>query len=273
MKQSFFYLILLPAILIASCSNGGNIKPKPIDGPSVTLKVMTYNVHHCNPPSKSFGEIEMDTIAGVIKKQNPDVVALQEIDDHTSRSGAFNEAGEIAKKLKMKFYFGKAIDYGGGGYGVAILSKYPLSDVMTFPLPDVAGFTGEVRVLATVKVTFADGKSIRFGCTHLDASSQANRELQIKEIIRISSSESLPFIIGGDFNETPGSNTINLLDSYFTRSCISGCGFTIPVINPIKTIDFIAFRPSDKFKVMEHKVIDERYASDHLPVMTVLNIK
>lgn len=273
MKQSFFYLLLLPAVLMASCSDGCNIKLKPIDVLSDTIKVMTYNVHHCNPPIKSLGEIDIDTIVGVIKKQNPDLVAFQEIDDHTSRSGAFNEAEEIAKKLNMNFYFGKAIDYDGGGYGVAILSKYPISDLMTIPLPAVTGFTGEKRVLATVKVTFPNGKVIRFGSTHLDVTSQANRELQVEEINQVSSSESLPFIIGGDFNEAPGSNTINLLDSYFTRSCISGCGFTIPVINPIKTIDFIAFRPSDKFKVMEHKVIDERYASDHLPVMTVLNIK
>ncbi len=273
MKRSLCYLIMLPALLIASCTVGSNIEAKPIDVSSGTLKVMTYNVHHCNPPTKTAGEIDIDTIAGVIRKQNPDIVALQEIDDHTSRSGAFNEAEEIAKKLNMNFYFGKAIDYGGGGYGVAILSKYPLSNAMTFPLPDVAGFTGEVRILATVNITLPDGKVIRFGCTHLDASSQANRELQIKEIIRISSSESLPFIIGGDFNEEPDNKTIHLLDSFFTRSCITGCGFTIPVDKPTKTIDYIAFRPSANFSVEEHTVIDEKYASDHLPVAVVLNIR
>lgn len=239
-------------------------------GKNGVLRVMTYNVHHCNPPSKSAaGDIDMDTIVGVIKKQNPDLVALQEIDDHTSRSGAFNEAEVMAKKLGMHFYFGKAIDYAGGGYGVAILSKYPLSDMQTIPLPSAEGFKGETRVLALATVTLANGKTLRFGSTHLEVSSGANRDLQIKEINRIAAAEKLPFIIGGDFNSAEGSPVIQTLDQVFTRTC-QQCEPTIPVDRPTKAIDFIAFTKTAPFKVLSHQVIPERYASDHLPVVAEL---
>jgi len=116
-------------------------------------------------------------------------------------------------------------------------------------------------------------KKIVFACTHLDAQkADTNRLLQIKKIAEILQDEKLPVIIAGDFNSTPSGMVINILDKNFTRTC-SDCEFTIPVNNPNKTIDIIAFKPSYKFIVTEHKVIDEKYASDHLPVMAVIKLK
>jgi endonuclease/exonuclease/phosphatase family metal-dependent hydrolase len=80
-------------------------------------------------------------------------------------------------------------------------------------------------------------------------------------------------VIAGDFNAVPSTRIINTLDQYFTRSCMANCGFTIPVINPNKTIDFVAYKPADRFTVTEHKVIDEKYASDHLPVKVILRLR
>lgn len=260
--------------MMASCSKKTDNPPQPepvVPGDFIpgNLRAMTYNIHHCNPPSKG-NEIDLNAVANVIIQQNPDVVALQEVDDHTSRSGAFNQAEEIAKKLGMNYYFGKAINYGGGAYGVAILSKFPLSEMKVNPLPSEPGSDAEARVLATAKVTFPDGKVILFGSTHLDAqSSSVNRELQVREINRIASTESLPFIIAGDFNDSPGSTVIQLLDQKFKRTC-NQCDPTIPATKPTKAIDFIAFAPADGFTVTSHRVIPESYPSDHLPVVATL---
>ncbi len=243
----------------------------PDSAPSA-IRVMSYNVHHCNPPSKP-GLIDIDAIAAAIKLQNPDLVALQEIDVNTKRSGPYNQAGELAKKLGMNFFFGKGIDFEGGEYGVAILSRYPVSEGKVFRLPTVSSTKGEPRVLTTVKVSLPGGKMIRFGSTHLDAqNAHTNRELQIKEINRISSGETLPFILAGDLNATPESGVIAELDKQFTRTC-KVCEPTIPVINPTKAIDFISFLPASGFKVISHEVVPERYASDHLPVIAVLQIQ
>ncbi|MFN2440367.1 MAG: endonuclease/exonuclease/phosphatase, partial [Chitinophagaceae bacterium] len=83
----------------------------------------------------------------------------------------------------------------------------------------------------------------------------------------------LPVVIAGDFNAMSSTLVINHLDRFFKRSCLVDCGFTIPVNIPNKTIDFIAYKPFDAFTVTEHKIIDEKYASDHLPVKVVLNVK
>ena len=234
--------------------------------------MMSYNVHHCNPPSKP-GLIDVDAIVNVIKAQQPDVVALQEIDVHTKRSGASNQAEEIGRKLGMNHYFGKAIDYEGGEYGVAILSRYPMSEAVVNRLPSKAETKGEPRVLATAKIMLPDGTAIRFGSTHLDAQKDpTNRKLQMEEIVKIASSEKLPFVLAGDFNCTPASEELQLLDRHFTRTCQS-CEPTIPVNNPTRAIDFIAYAPVGKFRVLSHQVLPERYASDHLPVVAVITVE
>nr|WKN38970.1 endonuclease/exonuclease/phosphatase family protein [Tunicatimonas sp. TK19036] len=274
--KSFLFVILIGAALGAvsfSCTPATSDQKPPEQNPeAIDLRVMAYNVHHCNPPSAP-EKIDVEAIVETIRQQKPDLVALQEIDVMTGRSGNIDEARMIAEQLDMHYYFGKAIDHDGGEYGVAILSRFPISEEQTHALPTQEGTDGEPRVLATVKVNLPNGQSLRFGSTHLDAQREdVNRLLQIKAIGEIASTESLPMVIAGDFNAPPTSGVINILDQHFQRSC-EDCAPTIPVINPTKAIDFIAFRPDAGFEVVSHQVIDETYASDHRPVFSVLRVK
>ncbi|GAB3420645.1 hypothetical protein GCM10027516_17410 [Niabella aquatica] len=235
-----------------------------------TIKVMTYNVHHCNPPEKP-NVIDVDAIAAIIKDENADIVAVQEVDVNTGRSGKINQAEQLSAKAGYKsFYFAKAMDYDGGQYGVLILSKYPLTDTKTYMLPRAEGNnSGEPRVLAAATITLPGGKSVRFGCTHLEAYNKESRLLQIKEINRLAGAISLPFIVAGDFNAREGSEVINSLDAHFTRTC-NNCPATFSEGKTGGVIDFIASAPKDAFKVISHKVIPDRKASDHMPVVAEL---
>ncbi|MEO6931903.1 MAG: endonuclease/exonuclease/phosphatase family protein, partial [Chitinophagaceae bacterium] len=235
---------------------------------------MTYNIHHANPPSKP-DLIDIAAIAKVINAERPDLVALQEIDVNNTRSGkTLHEANELGRLTGMQAFFAKGIDYGGGEYGVAMLSRLPMADMQRIPLPTDESTKGEHRTIGTSVITLRDGRKIIFAVTHLDAqSAPTNRLMQMRKIADYFSNEKQPVIIAGDFNATPGTEVINILDSNFTRSCITDCGFTIPVIKPNKTIDFIAYKLSGSFKVLEHRVIPETYASDHLPVIAVLEVR
>jgi len=269
---SLFSKVIL-FLLITSCTNKGvtNSSANANSGAQNNLRIMTYNIHHANPPTKAkTGEIDIDAIVQVIKNEDPDLVALQEVDVNTKRSNKVDQAAVIAQKLGMQAFFGRAIDHEGGYYGVAILSKYPLSETVVIPLPEEADPKAEDRVLTTAKVTLPNGKVIRFGSTHLDVRSAGNRDQQVQKISEIATQETLPFIVAGDFNAMPGTSAIDLLDKSFTRSCTDNCAPTIPVINPNRTIDFVAFSKTSPFKVISQKVIPERYASDHLPVVVNL---
>lgn len=272
-----FWLILL-SLTVFSCdsaqSSAENQKKNESGDSSKTssLKILSYNIHHANPPSEE-GKIDIDAIIEVIRSINPDLVALQEVDYNTERSGGENQAKLIAEALDMKYYFAKALDYDGGEYGTAILSKYLITEKETLRLPNDPGESTEDRVVAFGLVKFED-LEILFGSTHLDYKKESkSRILQVKRIIEHSKSSPIPIIIAGDFNASSGSETINLMDSEFTRTCNS-CPPTIPVNNPSRAIDFIFYKhPQDKLDVKLHKVIDEKYASDHLPVYTEVIIE
>lgn len=237
-----------------------------------TLTIISYNIHHGNPPAKP-DVIDLDAIANVIAKQNPDLVALQEVDVNINRSGNVDQAAYLAKKLGMYSYFSKAIGHDGGDYGVAILSKFPIEDQNTLKFSRIEKRKGEDRVLATVTIKLNSGKKIKFSSTHLDHLKREDlRLVQVAEIIMQAEKETLPFIVAGDFNAKPKSKTIELLDKTFTRTCYD-CGFTIPVVKPKETIDFITFKKNSGISVLQHEVVQEHQASDHFPIVAKIVVK
>lgn len=255
---SFYSLVIW---LLAACSSADDAAPQTQEN---TINVLTYNIHHANPPSLEADVIDLNTIAQTIEKSEADLVALQELDSATSRSGKTFQLKVLADMLGMHYYYGKAIPYQGGGYGVGILSKYPISEMKTIALPSVPDFDGETRVLALVRVTLPDDKEIYFGSTHLDVTMEENRLLQTSEIVNIAGKLNAPIIIGGDFNSTDEKAPMIELFQYFTdASTVKGP--TIPVINPKRRIDYIVYRKSNDFEVVSEKVLTaDNYGSDHL---------
>ncbi|QDK78734.1 endonuclease [Spirosoma sp. KCTC 42546] len=244
------------------------------EGPSAQklkkLRVMTYNIHHCNPPSAG-AKIDVEAVARVITKEKPDFVALQEVDVNTERSGkGLHQAKELARLTGMHYFFSKAIDHQGGDYGVAVLSRFPILDSTRLILPIDPAIGGETRTIAAITVEVSNGKKIIFASTHLDLK-EPNRLTQSELIIKLFKESGLPVILGGDFNAQPDSKVIGLLDQNFTRSC-QECKPTIPVNEPNRVIDFIMFKPDGTFKSLSTHVIDEQYASDHLPVVAELQV-
>ena len=275
--KAFQVISLILVCLFFGCSRKtipNSESSKSSEGKGSVVSILSYNIHHANPPSKA-GVIDVNAIADVINKQNVDIVALQEVDVNTSRSGvSLNEAEEIARLTGMTAFFAKAIDYAGGEYGVAILSKFPMENKKNTAVPTDDATKGEHRTLATATIVLSGNKKFVFACTHLDAQHEdVNRQLQIKKILEVLKEENLPVVIAGDFNALPNSDVIKQLDSYFTRSCVSNCPFTIPETSPNRTIDYIAFAPATKFTVVSHTVVDESYASDHRPVKAQLQIQ
>ena len=103
------------------------------------IKVLTYNIYHGELAS-SPGKPNLDSVAKLINKIQPDFVALQEVDSMTGRSERLygkrtDLIKELAAKTKMFGYFGKALEFEGGSYGEGILSKTPLSiNVVSNPI-------------------------------------------------------------------------------------------------------------------------------------------
>lgn len=73
-----------------------------------TLKLMTYNVRNANGMD---GVCSFQRVANVINNASPDVVAIQEVDSMTNRSGHTYVLAETAERTQMYAYFASAIDY------------------------------------------------------------------------------------------------------------------------------------------------------------------
>lgn len=259
--------LLLSVLIIAACAkNDPQVAPGPKPATKGdTLRVMTYNIHHCNPPTKP-GLIDVDAIANVVRYQNPDVLALQEVDVHTKRSGNIDQAALLAEKTGMHVYFGKSIDHDGGDYGVAILSKFPLRNGRTLRLPETSNPAAEDRVVAIADITFRNGKQLAIGSTHLDVSTPANRDEQVAALNVIADTLALPLVLSGDLNTTPSTTAFATLLGKYLPSC-TDCGFTIPVTNPKRVIDFVLAARRSGWQPVRSEVVNEAYPSDHLAVV------
>src|SRR4051812_46978743 len=57
------------------------------------LRIVTYNIHHGEGTDNKF---DLPRIAKVVMAENPDIVALQEVDQKTNRASGVDQPAEFA---------------------------------------------------------------------------------------------------------------------------------------------------------------------------------
>ncbi|MGY6743402.1 MAG: endonuclease/exonuclease/phosphatase family protein [Cecembia sp.] len=240
------------------------------------LNILSYNIYHGENPYAP-GESIVDEVAKFINSMNPDFVALQEVDSMTQRTANF--AGEAldltaiwAKQTGMHGFFAKAIDFSGGGYGEAVLSKGK-SEFEAVQLPIPKG--GEGRSMAIAHSVLADGRTLSFAGTHLCHEFEENRTAQVKAIIAHFEASGNPVIVAGDFNLEPTEEGYALMQEYFwdAGALFGNSDFTFSTENPEIRIDYIWLSKNSEWSVESYKVMYEITFSDHLPVFTVVELK
>jgi len=229
-----------------------------------TLRVLCYNIHHGEGTDK---KLDLPRIARLIRAADPDLVALQELDDKTKRTGGVDQTAELARLTGLHGAFGKAIDHDGGGYGQAILSRFPLGEASVHALPGMP--KQEARIAFEVRLKI-DGRDLSFVTTHLDHQLAAERERQTAKLNELFANTDRPVILTGDLNTTPDSKAFATLTAKWTDATAGKALLTVPVNRPTSQIDHVLFRPAERFRVVSAVVVDEPVASDHLPVLVVL---
>ena len=149
-----------------------------------------------------------------------DVLALQEADKRTVRTGGHHVALELAKLLNMNWVHAPAgiprgikpvtrqwwLDFeepielnDPGDTGVALLSKFPLSDLVRIDLPwHECPWRPRLAMAATVNV---GRKQFRLFNAHVDPHAAADGQLaQLEAISEQAELSTLPTLILGDFN-------------------------------------------------------------------------
>lgn len=267
--------ILVAVFILGSASFQTARAQNPSQAPSGhgSLKVMTYNILHGAAPGlkKSSHKVDLTKVAAVIKAQQPDIVAIQEVDSLWSRSDNQDQTKVLAELTGLHYYHysdsRSFTDTAGWGYGVGILSKYPLKDTLTVFLAhnDHPGSENWVNSVATL--TFPSGQDIRFICAHYDYLNEDNRILEVQQTNQMADSSSIPVVLAGDLNAHPDSKPIEILEKSFERSC-SNCQVSFPSHKPRVKLDYIMAGKKAGFKVQKSSVLQNeatKFASDHLP--------
>ena len=235
----------------------------------IRIRILCYNIHHAEGVDR---ELDVERIAGVIRSVEPDLVALQEVDQNVKRTQVVDQPAELARLTKMHGVFGANIELQGGHYGNALLSRFPITRHKNHLLPNIDG--GEQRGVIEAEIKLADANEpLLLLATHFDFRADERERLASVKVINdlAARHSSLPALLAGDLNATPDSKTLQRLETIWTRTNQKPLA-TIPVDKPTRQIDFILFHPAQRWKVVEVKVLEEAVASDHRAIFAVLEL-
>ncbi|PWS30869.1 endonuclease/exonuclease/phosphatase family protein [Pedobacter paludis] len=264
-----------------------------------SIRVMTYNVHSF----KLFGENNTvsakEKMLQVVKDQNPDVICFQEF--YTRYKGNFNTIDSLKRLLNTKYYYFRPAnknDY--EAFGLAIFSKYPIKNkgeivfkangdnMSIYTDIDING-----RVMRIFNVHF---QSISFQPQDYEFIDQLTKKTRGKlfaskrilgmlkyafeersgqvDIMKKEMADcKIPFLIAGDFNDTPASYVVNQITKGLNNTfTIQGSGFgkTYNGKFPNFQIDYIA--TSKDLDVLNYNITQAKL-SDHFPVRSDLKFK
>ncbi|MBO9708233.1 MAG: endonuclease/exonuclease/phosphatase family protein [Caulobacter sp.] len=243
------------------------------------LRLMTYNVHRCVGTDR---KLDVERVAEVIAAENPDVVALQELDVRRARTKGVDQAHRLAELLKMKSHFHPAMAVEEELYGDALLTALPETKVKADGLPLFPAIPGlEPRGAVWISVEVG-GVPVQIINTHLGLVPQEQKRQAaalLGEKWLASPAWITPGVLLGDFNATPYSATYRLLRAALhdaqapTPTWRRPPTATFPSQFPFMRIDHVfvtkGLRTLDVRSPFDAR---SRLASDHLPLVVDLEV-
>ena len=201
-----------------------------------------------------------ERIAEVVLAQDADIVCLQEVHQRLPQSGFADQPGQFETHLGLPVTFQANLRLGIGGYGLAVVSRYPVGTVQNHLLPSLR----EQRGVLEVRLDTPSGPLTVF-CTHFGLSGD-ERVKQAASLAALVQSSSSPVLVCGDFNERSDAPAVQSLRSQ-TKLLDADAAedrWTYPTDALEARIDYLFYSPS---LTCQSVSVVESQASDHLPVV------
>jgi endonuclease/exonuclease/phosphatase family metal-dependent hydrolase len=213
-----FFVITVAALFgmqaFSSMTHGGpEIKldiathqPSPVRPSDSTIRVMTLNLAHGRLNSfnqmfvnkKKFDE-NLQSVASVLSREQPDVVALQEADKPSFWSGRIDHVKKIASAAG--FYASAHGEHVKGldlAYGTALMTNLNLSDALSVTFPPSFPTPSKGFIVSTIEL--AENIEIDVVSVHLDFARHSVRTQQVEVIKSVLKNRNRPIILMGDLN-------------------------------------------------------------------------
>ncbi|MCA9595388.1 MAG: endonuclease/exonuclease/phosphatase family protein [Myxococcales bacterium] len=238
------------------------------------FSVVTWNIH------KGIGGVDrryrLERTIEVLSKLAPDIALLQEVAADMPRSRFHDQADLLASELGMPHVaYGAEHRFSVGGYGNAILSRWPLYDIHHLDLT-VGTRKKRGALQAKARVRFGNhSRTVVLHNLHLGlAGSERGRQLE-----RFLSSHPFrglhgrtPVVLGGDLNDLWGT----LGPSFLNPAGFSRAGplaRTFPAWLPVRPLDGLFVRGDVRVRhAGPARGTVARQASDHLPLGAELEL-
>jgi len=248
-------------------ASGGFVRNPPKIVPA-EFRILTYNLH--GPPNDHMEDL-VDGLRDDPVLKEAAIFGLQEVNRHHRKTGYRDVASELATTLGLYYAFAVENPYkkGGGERGLAILSRFPMSQVERIALPH-AGPGGRRRIALGTTVHVGPNR-LRVYSIHLETRI-ANRKHADQLTTVLADADryrELPTVILGDFNTVyfRTEQTFDLLKaSDFQTKPYAGSSFR-KVLLLRKKLDWIWTR---NLEIFESGVQGEIEVSDHRPVWAQL---
>lgn len=223
-------------------------------------RAMSYNIRNGKGVD---GVQDFQRIIDAVNRAKVDVVAVQEIDSMTTRNPK-DVLKLIGDATGMYPTFGGAINYGGGKYGVGVLSKEKPLSYYRVPLP----CSSEPRVMLVVEF-----ENYYFCSTHFSLHLEY-REKAAQIICDEAKRLTKPMFLAGDFNALRSESTMLMLAEHFDIFEKNGSQLTFPADTPTKEIDYIClYKDNGAVAVIGESYVQyEPLASDHRPIVMDMTI-
>jgi endonuclease/exonuclease/phosphatase family metal-dependent hydrolase len=235
----------------------------------VKLRVLSYNIHKC------IGGVDRrydpQRVADVINGQHADVLLLQEVDHDVPRSNRDRQVDVLGDLVGMRYrsWFPNVDVRGGGCYGNAILSRYPIVDSTNIDLS--IRFKKKRSVLhGVVRVRHNDiDRTVHVYNMHLGLA-RFERRIQLRKFLDSHPFQTLhdetPVVVGGDLNDVYGGLGELLRPAGFRG--VERRPLTFPAWGPVRALDAIFVRGRlDFIKLARCESDLARRASDHRPLI------
>jgi len=246
----------------------------------VLLRLITWNVHKC------IGGLDRrydpDRVRAVIAHYDPDLVILQEVDAAARRSRGDRQVDLLGDLLgyRHRTWFANVAVRGGGQYGNAILSRFPLTETTNIDLT-VPPKKRRSVLHARYRVRLTPGgardprtRTLHVFNMHLGLSGM-ERKLQLRKFLAshpfAGFDPRTPVVVAGDLNDVWGTLGPKLLEPAGFRGV--GPIRTFPAYAPMRALDGIYVRGNVEIRKVDTARIElARRASDHLPLVADLRI-
>ncbi len=231
------------------------------------VHAVSYNVRH------GWGMddvVDVTRQADVLARLQPDILFLQEIDRGAERTHGEDQLEIFSRMLGMEGRFARFMEFQGGEYGLALVSKYPILRHQSISLPP-GSIEPRTALAVQLQLPFLS-LPMQCVCVHLsfEPGEDDVRKAQVQTLLDYLAQTPGPAMIGGDFNGVLESPAIQLLRGHFHLPPKSPPSSTYPADQPTCEIDHIAWCGLDEFASTSYAVIPESVASDHRPVLLTL---